>query len=291
MKIRQCNVPYGNHSDFEYKTFLQPPKTSWPAYSWVWNVNVTREGIMQQIDEFCKSKIKVVYVLPEPREFRPEAGYTLDGYLQESYMQLYRFACEYAFSKGMQVWLYDEGGWPSGSANGAVVLSNPALEKKCYAERVVTLQPGAAYVKPADAVGAFFTDYTPVPDGYMPKEEEKICEYFIKVGHYTHMPFPDLLNPESTKAFLRCTHDRYVAAMGDLIGEDFRVVFTDEPTIASTVWTDDLEKRFADNRPAYRLDGYSGKVFADGVKRKDGTTEFSRKMWKQKVNSPGSWQS
>lgn len=265
MRIRQNGNDYGYRSDFDAVSFKLPEKNYWPVYSWIWNENVTEEGIREQIDRFAQSGIKGVYIIPEPREFRPESMDThLDGYLKDEYMKYYRYAAEYALKKDMQLWLYDEGGWPSGSANGEVVQKDPSLGKGRYEEREKVLAARNAYEKPVEVLIAFNEDGKEVEEGYLPEKEEKIYEYVITFGHYTNMPYPDLLNPRTTGNFIAYTHERYREKMGDLFGEDFRVVFTDEPAIASSVYSPDLEERFEERY------GYSYIPFLPAiVSRKD----------------------
>ena len=51
--------------------------------------------------------------------------YGLDTeYLGKEFMEHVKFCVEYAKSKNMQAWIYDEDRWPSGSAGG-MVTRNP----------------------------------------------------------------------------------------------------------------------------------------------------------------------
>lgn len=206
---------------------------------------MTHEELKRQIDEFVKCNIRSVYILPEPREFRPNSMDThLDGYLGEKYLADCRFAYDYALKKGMQVWLYDEGGWPSGSANGEVVLKDPTLIKRTMTETVKQLEMGERYTLNENTLAAFDSNCVRIQKDFTAAAGQTVYEYTIQSGYYTNMPYPDLLNPKTTTDFLKYTHERYRDAMGDLFGEDFMVAFTDEPSIAATVWSEDLTVRF-----------------------------------------------
>ncbi|MBE6928779.1 MAG: hypothetical protein E7463_00730 [Ruminococcaceae bacterium] len=245
MKIRQNNVDYGYSPVFDRAAFTNPPKTAWPAYSWVWNVNVTKEGIIQKLNSCWENNIRTVYVLPEPIEFRPNNGGTLlENYLREPYFELYRFAAEYAQSLGMQLWLYDEGGWPSGSANGDVVLGDPTLVQKRINEQPKKLAAGETYTLPEGAIAAFTADFKRITGSYTPAADETILEYAPVICIHDNMPFPDLSHPKTAQDFLKHTHERYRACMGDLFGPDFKVVFTDEPSIARARWTVGIVEQF-----------------------------------------------
>ncbi len=245
MKIQQNNIDYGYSPNFDRASFRNPPKTAWPAYAWIWNVNVTKEEIKNQLDFFWKNNFRTIYILPEPIEFRPTNGMMLlENYLRDSYMELYRFAAEYAQSLGMQLWLYDEGGWPSGSANGDVVINDPALVKMKIVESPKKLTAGQSYTVPDGTIAAFTADYRRIQDSYTPLADETILEYIPAIHKHDNMPYPDLTNPKATQDFIRFTHERYRSHIGDLFGQDFKVVFTDEPSVHKARWNNEIAKQF-----------------------------------------------
>ena len=57
---------------FSQKDFISPPLEFNVSYGWVWNAPVTREGIDERLDEFVEAGIKSLYILPLPKDFRPE---------------------------------------------------------------------------------------------------------------------------------------------------------------------------------------------------------------------------
>ena len=246
MKIRQNHVDYGYKPQFDAALFSEPSVNYWMAYSWIWNGDIDEDGIRQRIDDMFRENIRAMYILPEPDEFRPTTMGTHmnPGYFSPRYFELYRYAAEYALSKGMQVWLYDEAGWPSGMANGEVVQKNPELIRKTIAVNVKNYLAGTPYVKPDDVLAAFTEDNTYIDGAYTPASDERISEYVIQNVRYTNMPGPDLMDPRTAKEFLRCTHERYKAHMGDLFGPNFKITFTDEPAISRTPWTDGLDIKF-----------------------------------------------
>ena len=246
MKIKQNNVDRGYNAEFKKADFKEPGRGYWPTYSWSWADNVNKDEIAKQIDEFCESEIKSVYVLPQPREFRPNNGTQLDGYMQEEYLDYYRCMCEYALKKGMNIWLYDEGGWPSGSANGEVVLKDRNLAKRYYMKRDTALAAGESYSKPEDVVVAFDQNNNKIADGYTAKTDETVKEYYLCDKCYYNMPYPNLIDPKSARDFVEYTHERYRKKLGDLFSDNFKIVFTDEPAIAMSIWRADLEDIFTE---------------------------------------------
>jgi hypothetical protein len=51
----------------------------------------------------------------------------LPNYLSEEYFQMFQVAVECASELDMTVWIYDEGGWPSGNVNGRIPREFPHL--------------------------------------------------------------------------------------------------------------------------------------------------------------------
>lgn len=116
-----------NNDRFDIKNFISPDVSNSPVYIWVWNDICTREIIDEQLAEMQRLGIRAFYVLPEPKKFRPDSMPTnlSPDYLSEEFFGLCAYAIDKGTSLGMLCWIYDEGGWPSGSACGKVVKDHP----------------------------------------------------------------------------------------------------------------------------------------------------------------------
>ena len=116
-----------NNDSFDFDNFLSPDVSYVPMYIWVWNDICTREIIDEQLAEMQRLGIRAFYILPEPKDFRPDSMPTnlSPEYLSDEYFELCAYAIDKAASLGMNCWIYDEGGWPSGSACGRVVKDHP----------------------------------------------------------------------------------------------------------------------------------------------------------------------
>ena len=114
---------------FDTEKFFAPDNSFYPVYSWMWNEKLSRDEIKRQLDEMYDRNIRGVYVVPLPKEFRPETMVTNlePSYLSDDYFEMLSFAADYARSKDMTFWFYDEGGWPSGNANGLVTKNSKEL--------------------------------------------------------------------------------------------------------------------------------------------------------------------
>ncbi|MBQ4453028.1 MAG: hypothetical protein II912_11770 [Clostridia bacterium] len=233
---------------FEPEKFLSPDPLFQPIYSWVWNAPVTEEGIDEQLDEMLSCGAKAVYILPEPKEFRPATMRTFlePDYLSDDFFRMVRYAFESALKRGMTLWMYDEGGWPSGSACTRVNAENPDFCRKTIASRFVTVR--GEYRPGPDAVSAFLVS----EDGtaaYVPPlrrfdEETQLTEYFAKpLGGYATDP----LDPEATACFMRLTHEKYEKWLGGFFplkhsggfvpgSSKAHIMFTDEPGAGRFPW-------------------------------------------------------
>ncbi|MBQ7851036.1 MAG: hypothetical protein IJ343_15025, partial [Clostridia bacterium] len=107
------------------KAFLAPDPAYSPIPFWFWNDALTREELTRQIDDF-RSHGVMGFVI-HPRKGLDERI----GYMTEEYLALVRHAVNEAAARGMQVMLYDEGMYPSGSAHGMVAAENPQWAARC----------------------------------------------------------------------------------------------------------------------------------------------------------------
>ena len=116
-----------NNDKFSLDNFVYPEVSHAPVYIWVWNDICTREIIDEQLEEMQRLGIRAFYILPEPKDFRPDSMPTnlSPDYLSEEFFELCAYAIDKGVSLGMKCWIYDEGGWPSGGACGRVVKNHP----------------------------------------------------------------------------------------------------------------------------------------------------------------------
>ena len=103
-----------------------------PMPMWFWNGRIDHDRLIAQMEQMLEGGIRAFFIHPMPSEFRPKdfvAGLEAE-YLGDQYMEAVRRVVEAASTRGMKVWLYDEGGWPSGSNLGRVVKERPDLRGK-----------------------------------------------------------------------------------------------------------------------------------------------------------------
>ena len=162
-------------------------------------------------------------------------------------------------SRGMHVWIYDENGYPSGTAGGAVIESNPSLEAEglyCY-EYWRTLNGPCQYRAdvPGDALycalllpleggealdvtscrNASDTLYLDIPQGSFHLFTMSIRRLFdgthAAESYSEPRRYISLSDRQATETFLGMTHENYAAILGEEFGRGVRAFFTDEPSL------------------------------------------------------------
>lgn len=180
---------------------------------------------------------------------------------------------ETAEAQGLGLWLYDEKGYPSGSADGLTLRDHPEYEARGVAE----LPAAGAFDLPDDferIVYAVRADGTQAPFTAT-HADEAACVYAIRPmyegGHAVQngwhpRHYPNIMDPDAVDAFLDCTYRRYAEKCKNF--PLFSAVFTDEPSLMSGFvncpdvqphvyipWEEHLPERFeqAHGRPLYPL--------------------------------------
>ena len=219
---------------FDINSFISPDISHSPVYIWVWNDLCTREIIDEQLDEMQSLGIRAFYILPEPKDFRPDSMPTnlTPDYLSDEYFELCKYAIKQAKALGMNCWIYDEGGWPSGSACGRVTKAHP--------------------------------EYSVENSRYPDLLNKKATEYFIEITHekyaaaigedfqnYVSAVFTDEPKAPFT-AFNKELQDRYKELYGESISEHLPLIKGEIAPTEETVhilhqWYDLCSRAFCEN--------------------------------------------
>ncbi len=245
-KLHYSDTINGNQP-FEEERFSCPDNCFYPVYAWVWNDVLDKNEIKKQIDEMLDGGIRCFYVIPEPKEFRPNSMVTRlePDYLSDEFMKFIKFTADYASEKGMYMWIYDEGGWPSGHAIGKIVEKYPELERKRLFKRTISLKKGETYTDSEGTIAAFIKNKR-IFSGHTPEENTEITEFYIeKCGDVLgNGKFADITEKATTEAFIELTHEKYKEYIGEYFGKTVPFMFTDEPKLDMYVFNSDIEKKF-----------------------------------------------
>jgi hypothetical protein len=254
------------------ESFQNPSALYRGAPFWSWNGKLDQAELLRQLDVFEEMGIGGVTI-------HPRTGLTTE-YLGDTYMELVKSSRDYAHSKGMLTWLYDEDRWPSGFAGG-LVTQNPAFRQK-HLLFTATPYQGKTGVAHGDSKAAgnreengrllaryaiklkdrYLTSYRLLAEqeAALPDETEWLAylEVASPSAWFNNQTYVDTLNPAAMHAFIEITHERYKAVLGDAFGKDVPAIFTDEPQFPHKTplsfaaakndvffpWTDDLDADF-----------------------------------------------
>ena len=174
----------------------------------------------------------------------------------------------HAIEKGMHVWLYDEYGYPSGTAYGLTLKNNPeyeALGLVSYCEeaipagssKTINLLYGhkeivAAYIYDGtskdnidlssgqDVSSLISENKTSVSFNNRTSKTKVLVAYMSKRWYenthsmenwYAQQRYINLLDAEPARKFISVTHEKYYDKLGQYFGKGIQAFFTDEPAL------------------------------------------------------------
>ena len=215
-------------SSFAKRDFNAPAAEFYPGYFWKISAPMDLKVLLAQLRDMAAHEARSVCLHPCPREFRPGSMPTTmtPDYLSPDYFRRVRRLVSECRRLGMNYWLYDEGGWPSGGACGQVMARNP----EAFERRYVVDSPRGPIIKHH-------------------KSDPKMAA-----------PYPNLLAPGVTEAFIELTHDRHRKWVGGEFGSTIRFAFTDEPAVPAIRpgqigWCDDMGTVFR-RRKGYAIEPF-----------------------------------
>lgn len=180
-----------------------------------------------------------------------------DGRANESWISMLLDAYETAFKtareEGLEAWIFDDWGYPSGTAGGLVCTEDSFRAKKLVISHNIKLKKGdqITLTMPDNVVSAgILKNNTFERIKTKPKERfEYICgddyvhivviswDYDEHASKSSCKSYPgdpamsciDMLNANATRKFLKVMHDRYYQHFSDYFGDVIKGFFYDEP--------------------------------------------------------------
>lgn len=176
---------------------------------WSWNNTLDEDELVRQIDDMKACGMG---------GFIMHARIGLkDEYLGEKWFSCIEACLARARELGMNAWIYDENGWPSGFVGGKL------LQNEAYLAQYLEYEVKSDF--DADAFAVFVRDgidYRRVAAATDATEYH--CIYCKKSPANT-----DILNPEVVTAFIAETHEAYYKRFPESFGREMAGFFTDEP--------------------------------------------------------------
>lgn len=182
------------------------------------------------------------------------------GYLTDDWFDRLRFTVEKAREIGLQIWVYDEYNWPSGTAGKQVMEHDKNLTQR-YLELVEAKIPGQyfTFMEGTDSRYNDLEESEPIYACAILEENlknkkfeyvdlmpniafDKVISWEAPKGPWRQMYFierqaswyADVLNEDATEMFLQLTHKRYQAELeksGGKIADSIHGFYTDEPAM------------------------------------------------------------
>ena len=250
---------------------FQKPGVQWRGKPfWSWNGELEKEELIRQS-----------HVLGEMGfggYFMHSRSGLITEYLGDEWFDLINSTADAGEKEGLEVWLYDEDRWPSGSAGGKV-SENPKYRMKsltlletppeqfCWDDEIL-----CAFAAVVANDGIALTDCRQLDREHdaagvlalLSGEGEKRVLVFKIIpdapnSNYNGNTYIDTMNREAVNKFIEVTHEEYIKRCGDRMGRSIKGIFTDEPhrgfvmkdirvengiRITSMPWTDDILDEF-----------------------------------------------
>ena len=241
--------------------FENMPMEFRPNPLWFWNdTEVEKDELVKQMKSYKDAGYGGLSILPFGKNFKPD-------YLSESYFDVYHTCIEEAKKLGITLWIYDEYGFPSGTAgdiNGDGIgrfkqrypeHTNKRLDKtefipeqkKTFTQTLPDELLMAAVAM--DTVSLKRVDLKPFISG-------NTLKWSVPEGSWKVMIFTcvdagntvvDYMSQEAVGKFIEMTHDQYYSHFKSDFGTTIVGTFFDEPTLyyaEGRTWTPDFNTNF-----------------------------------------------
>ena len=216
------------------KTLVDPPKENRCIPFWSWNGDLDSIEIRRQIREMAKANVGGFFM-------HARSGIKT-AYLEKPWFGSISVGLEEGYKESLLPWVYDEEGWPSGFAGGKVTALGDAYHARGLRIQTATTLEQLKHVENLLGLYAHTLDFANVyPISKVPSDIE--VNGYIAMTHSVSPYYIDILNPNTTKAFIEETHQVYLKQFKNRMPQGF---FTDEPRLSEgpIPWSYILEEEF-----------------------------------------------
>lgn len=256
--------------DKMYEQFKNPDAIYRPAPFWIWNEEMSSEETIRQLKEM--------------REHGFGGGFAhvrlglISPYLGEEFFKCWDETLEFCKQNDIKLYMYDENGWPSGTAGGKVMREVPETWLNWVRYRIVNSNEIEgignrlkvfAYDEKTNTVGKELTAIpaAKIHDLYNGKCMVLYRKYAEGGSWMGGFPMVDLSNPKVTETFIKITHEQYYKHSSDDFGTTIPAVFSDESSIAGLsedmfLYSDYVSKKFLE-KYGYRLEDNFPAIYED----------------------------
>lgn len=248
--------------DFDPAIFQSPPAQYRGHAMWNFNLGTLNEkDVVSGIDEMAKLNYGGFFI---EAGGRPQNGHGV-AFLSDDYFKYYKLAIEQAKKDGLEMILYDDYAFPTGTVGGQMLAEHPEYIAKSLdmAEKDVTGPAETELAVPQGIyIGAVMLNRATfdLEDVSNRKAQDRIVCH-VPAGQWKVMAFyltqsrarvVDYLDPKAMSVFISMTYEKYRANFGSEFGKLIKQTFYDEPSMhhADRMWTPGFNAAFQ-NRYGY----------------------------------------
>lgn len=256
------------------KEFENPSNRFRPIPFWSWNDELEPEELRYQVAEMKKAGVGGYFM-------HARSGLKTE-YLGEDWFKCIQAGIDAGKEYGLDAWVYDEEGWPSGFAGGLVPAMSPDYHSKFMTMEEYS-SPEAIDGEALEAMLALYCyDKNTKIFRRISKSSPaalKSSEVILAVRKHVNEFYVDTLNKRAILAFLEVTHEEYLKRFGKDFGTAMHGFFTDEPRLACNnfgelAWSDDLPATFA-QKYSYDILNYLPALFL----KTEGCEKYRYDFW------------
>lgn len=200
---------------------------------WSWNDKLDPSRLTEQMEVMKSAGIDGFFM-------HARGGLTTE-YMGEEWFECIKACMDKSEELGMEAWAYDENGWPSGFANGAVPKKSVDFQQK----RLAVVFPKDGDALPENILGIY--RISDCKCQLISKREHGCAVIYYTVNPY----YIDTFNPKAIACFISETHEKYFERFGEHFGKSLKGFFTDEPQYSGVPWSHIFTDLF------YKKYGYS----------------------------------
>lgn len=225
-----------------------------PLPFWSWNNKLSEDKLRIQIQEMKKQGLGGFFMHARVGLKTP--------YMQEEWFQCVKSCIEEAKKCDIAPWGYDENGYPSGIADGAVCRASEDY-RSTWIELIETDNKELLEDKKIIAY------YKPCKDGSFLRIAEDFSEAGFALIVKNEMRASDPMNEQAVDLFINLTHETYKKKLGSSFGTEMPGFFTDEPQLKQyqLPWSHHFDQLFIEKYgydlldfvPALKFDSFPGK--------------------------------
>ncbi|MGQ9629689.1 MAG: glycosyl hydrolase [bacterium] len=203
---------------------------------WSWNDDLDPEELKRQIREMKRAGLGGHFMHARIGLVTP--------YMGEEWMKCTKESVAESLREGISPWLYDEKGWPSGTAGGYVTSLDDRYRQRSLKMRRV--KAGDFRPTPEETVAIFHVLLPTKFRRISSRQGIRALDGDAEVLHFycEKSEYVDVMCAEAISRFIESTHQKYYDSLTEEERKAVPGIFTDEPQCGMLPWSVDLPRYF-----------------------------------------------